>query len=352
MNHYEELGLQPAATPEEIREAYRNLARLLHPDQQQDEKVRRLAEIQMKRLNAVYAVLSDPDRRRRYDAELSRGSRERRVPVVVPARGEAYRADHHRSQWGNLAWLAAAVAALAGLAWYLAPQTGGLGGPALHAAPDSEVASEANPAAAPLPSPQPATSSPEATPAGAPAVPSQPPPSEAQPETPPEPVADLPPTKLAAEAPAPAREAVPPAGVVLPPAPAAAAPKPVETPRRSFAGAWLYARGKSPAPGGIYPPEFIEASITEDDGVIRGRYRARYRVADRPISPEVFFYFEGMRQGNAASLRWTGGNGARGEVHLKLLSENSLEVVWTATELGRGMGPASGTAVLVRRQEP
>jgi curved DNA-binding protein CbpA len=55
MNYYEELGLKPSASAEEIRQAYRELARLLHPDQHQEEGLRRAAE------------------RRRYDRRLHRG---------------------------------------------------------------------------------------------------------------------------------------------------------------------------------------------------------------------------------------------------------------------------------------
>jgi curved DNA-binding protein CbpA len=49
MTYYEELGLGQDATVEQIRQAHRKLARILHPDQQTDEVLRRLAEIQMKR---------------------------------------------------------------------------------------------------------------------------------------------------------------------------------------------------------------------------------------------------------------------------------------------------------------
>ena len=89
----------------------------------------------------------------------------------------------------------------------------------------------------------------------------------------------------------------------------------------------------------------------EETGLLRGRYRARYRVADRPISSEVAFRFEGKVGREAVSLEWTGAGGSRGELKLKLLSRSSMQVEWIATELGSQMGLASGTAVLTRRQE-
>ena len=39
MNHYEELGIESDAPVEEIRQAYKTLVRLLHPDGQTDESV-------------------------------------------------------------------------------------------------------------------------------------------------------------------------------------------------------------------------------------------------------------------------------------------------------------------------
>jgi len=70
MDYYEELGVHRVAQVEEIRRAWRNLARLLHPDQQQAEGLRLLAEKQMKRLNEICAVLTDPVERLRYDRSL------------------------------------------------------------------------------------------------------------------------------------------------------------------------------------------------------------------------------------------------------------------------------------------
>jgi curved DNA-binding protein CbpA len=72
--HYDVLGLPPDAAQEEIRAAYRALARRHHPDTQHDadpaaiERSRRT----MAALNGAWAVLGDPARRRVYDAELGR----------------------------------------------------------------------------------------------------------------------------------------------------------------------------------------------------------------------------------------------------------------------------------------
>lgn len=72
MNYYEELGVSPQATPDEIHKAYRSAVKLMHPDRQLEPQIRDIAEKQMLRLNAMAQVLLNPEERVRYDQALFR----------------------------------------------------------------------------------------------------------------------------------------------------------------------------------------------------------------------------------------------------------------------------------------
>ena len=63
-DYYDILGLEKDASQKQIRDAYRRLALLHHPDRNKDSPE---AADRMKEINESYAVLSDPKKRREYD---------------------------------------------------------------------------------------------------------------------------------------------------------------------------------------------------------------------------------------------------------------------------------------------
>jgi len=63
-NYYDTLGVPRSASDKDIRKAYRRLARLHHPDVNPGDKS---AEARFKEINAAHEVLSDPEKRRKYD---------------------------------------------------------------------------------------------------------------------------------------------------------------------------------------------------------------------------------------------------------------------------------------------
>jgi molecular chaperone DnaJ len=62
---YDTIGVSKTASAEEIKKAYRKLARQHHPDRNPGDKA---AEEKFKEVQAAYDVLSDPEKRKQYDA--------------------------------------------------------------------------------------------------------------------------------------------------------------------------------------------------------------------------------------------------------------------------------------------
>ena len=63
-DYYADLGVSKSASLDEIKKAYRKLARENHPDKNPGNKV---AEDKFKRISEAYSVVGDEDKRREYD---------------------------------------------------------------------------------------------------------------------------------------------------------------------------------------------------------------------------------------------------------------------------------------------
>jgi DnaJ-class molecular chaperone len=91
---YEVLGVKPDASPDDIRKAYRKLAKQFHPDLNPGKPE---AEARFKAVSAAYDLVSDPEKRARYDrGEIDESGAER--PPRSYYRGYAEGADGRKYQ--------------------------------------------------------------------------------------------------------------------------------------------------------------------------------------------------------------------------------------------------------------
>ena len=81
---YSALGVSKTASPDEIKKAYRKLAREYHPDRKPGDKE---AEERFKEIQGAYDVLSDPEKRKQYDAFGSADGRAGGFPGGAPGGG-------------------------------------------------------------------------------------------------------------------------------------------------------------------------------------------------------------------------------------------------------------------------
>ena len=86
---YKVLGVKRAAKPDEIKKAYRRLARKYHPDVNPGDKA---AEERFKQMSEAFDVLSDPKKRKVYDQVGFYSDQ------IDPAQAEAYARQHFRYQ--------------------------------------------------------------------------------------------------------------------------------------------------------------------------------------------------------------------------------------------------------------
>lgn len=106
MNFYEALNLAPNATVKEIEQAYRQLARRVHPDFHPDQAD--ASEGRMKVLNLIRDTLTDPERRARYDTELMKSSQNLRTDSLLGIRLN----PRWRLAWSSKQWAFVLVAGI------------------------------------------------------------------------------------------------------------------------------------------------------------------------------------------------------------------------------------------------
>src|SRR3954468_1371091 len=87
-DYYAALGVARNASQQDIKRAFRKLARQFHPDVAKDKKS---AEAKFKEINEAYEVLSDPVKRKRYD-ELGADWKQGPGPGDRPPPGQQRRA--------------------------------------------------------------------------------------------------------------------------------------------------------------------------------------------------------------------------------------------------------------------
>lgn len=401
MNYYEELGVSETATVEEIRHAYKAMARLLHPDNQSDLTLRAAAERQMARLNGIVSVLVDTEQRRHYDEHLHASPaanslapngisvKPHRVwtpapepPYIPPRRFQLLRFAAQNWSWiltGLVIAGASITFALTGnrptvvREWNTAienslspraldrdhPLTKGRG-----AKPESDHRRLSEDASLTASRPQPVTVQP-ALPAPMDVAPeplrtssANPPASNATerstlsttPPTPPSPVpVPVPAPPSAPASPAPSTSSPMPAGSSSSVAaiPSANGTRPLGT-DDPFSGRWFFTAANN-TPAGPFPTDSIELHLRNENGSLRGEYRAVYRVPDRSVAPEVAFDLEGrVPAGRMARLDWISSDSGRGLMDIVMRVSGELDVTWWTTQFGKRATLRSGKAILTK----
>jgi DnaJ-class molecular chaperone len=87
---YQILGVQPNATEEEIKKAFRALAKKYHPDMHPDDAT---MEAKFKEINDAYAILSDSKKREKYDLERNGQNQKKEEKQTKEKKGRAEQAQ-------------------------------------------------------------------------------------------------------------------------------------------------------------------------------------------------------------------------------------------------------------------
>lgn len=371
MNYYDELGVRQDASERDIRQAYRVLVRVLHPDVQTGDDLRLAAERQLNRLNEMLAVLTNAETRRAYDLELAQSASPRSaVTPVRPGAGRAVRvspvpSDTSLTQFALKHWaiilICLVIFSAAALSALMHGNEFVEEGHTARSQPPPRSPAVVTKPAAPAPSPQPLPPSPP--------VAARPEPefvtSTHRIEAPKKKGSTVKTSLLPPEIPVAWSGAIDSghnpdtitdaaAAVPYGPKPARPSQAPALKPAFSFSGNWLYTTDLSPAQQSEgYRAIYVELLLSETQGTLSGDYRARYVVPDRAISPQVSFHLQGRASSERkAHASWSSDNGARGEAELSLSAPGIMDIRWWTMDLAEHSGLSSGFAKLVRQRTP
>jgi hypothetical protein len=308
VNHFEEFGLGRSATVEEIRQAYKVLAQLLHPDRHPDEKLRRVAECQMKRLNETVGILLDPEQRRRYEAEIDGGIAQfPRPPVIIVRQPEPPPEMWWRKITSQSIWCLIAGFALASILWYgFETDRTVLVRPAqVLAQPldkqgfgDDESRGSNIDAASRI-------------------------------------------TELEQRLARLEKERS-----------AHAAQSQLSSTTRGLTGTWVYDSPRADSDPVAAARHIVLRIDEQTGGTIQGSYTSSSQRLEGTPTTVLAFRFAGKASGSRVQFPWTATGGASGEIQLRLLGPDALEARWWADALGTDSMDTSGAAVLWRHLEP
>jgi molecular chaperone DnaJ len=98
-DYYSILGVEDDATQEEVKKAYRKLAKTLHPDINKDDHI--AASDRFKKVKEAYEILSNPLKREKYDLELMRAGGNIQAKTQYTSGGYRYTGPNIAPQKGS-----------------------------------------------------------------------------------------------------------------------------------------------------------------------------------------------------------------------------------------------------------
>lgn len=333
MNYYEEFGLTPDASADEIRVSYRLITQVLHPDRYLDQPVKALVELQMKRINGIASTLLNVERRREYDKSLSD-----RTSSSQSAAAFAAGWVRENPIWVLLGVLGVATLFLTEIQSPREASNLAEVSRTRDVPPTVPKAINSKRYAVQMAEKAQRATEKHISPAHA-ATAKQP---WALPKEFPSAVSTEAVDVLSSEQIGMRETAV----NADPPFPRAAGTA-QNTEPASIIGRWIFTPNpKDPTEGGYYRAEYVDLSLSLSADAVHGNYYARYRVLDRALNPIVEFRFDGKLSQN--SFTWRGDSGSIGKITLALESPNTLKVRWVASSMGNTLSLGSGEAVVYR----